>query len=163
MLGAAVLVVVRADRRAAHARDHPVDTLTAQQAITGAVDAVLDIVEAAGLQSPAGAYSFRSCNTAGGPPYRVVVNLNFTVPQGNPPGYLKSVASTMNELGWSDAATPAPHFGHKLTAAGLTSTFFRTRERTDLATMTVDGECRVVDVERPTAWVDVTARLRAAN
>lgn len=163
MLGVAVLVVLRADRRAAQARDQPSDPLHPEQATVEAVDAVLDIVGAADLRAPAGAYSLQSCSTAGGAPYRVVVNLTFAVPQGNPPGYLNEVAFAMRESGWSDAATAAPHFGHKLTADGLTSTFYRNGERTDLATMTVDGECRVIDVERPTAWVDLTARLRAAN
>lgn len=163
MLGVAVLVVVHEDRQAVHARDHPADPITDEQASTSTVRAVLDIANAADLQAPAGAYSLRSCNTTDGPPYRVVVNMTFLVPQGNPPRYLNGVAVTMHELGWTEAATPAPHFGHKLVKDGLTSTFFRNGERTDLATMTVDGECRVVVAEGGTEWIDLTARLRAVR
>lgn len=163
VLGVAVLVVGRAERAALRAREHPADPLTAQQATAQAVTAAVDIAAAADLQDPAGAYSVRSCTTGDGPPYRAVVNMTFLVPQGNPPRYLADVADVMTDLGWTTAATSAPHFGHKLVHDGLTATFFRNAERTDLATMTVDGACRVVDTEQPRDWVDVTARLRAAG
>ena len=166
MLGVAVLVVTRAEHRAALAREQPADPLSEERASAITVDAVVDIVGLADLDEPSGAYSLRSCSTATDPPYRVVVNMTFAVPQGNPPRYLAGIASAMTEIGWTSAATPAPHFGHKLTRAGLTATFFRNPERTDLATMTVDGECRVLAPEHrapDVAWVDVTERLRAAR
>lgn len=163
MLGVAVLVVGHAERAALRAAQRPADPLTAEQVTAQAVDAVVDIAAAADLQRPTGAYAMRSCTSAVDPPYRAVVNMTFAVPQGNPPRYLAGVAEAMTGLGWTRAATPAPHFGHKLVRDGLTATFFRNTERTDLATMTVDGECRVVEAEQRREWVDVTARLRAAR
>jgi hypothetical protein len=159
----AVLLVGYAERRASIDRDRPADPLTEEQAVGTAVDAAVAIVERAGLRDATGAYSVQSC-TAEDSPYRVVVNMTFTVPQGNPPGYLDDVADAMTTLGWVDAATSAPHFGHKLVHDGSVSTFYRNTERVDLATMTVDGECRVVSTaRRSAAWVDITERLRAAG
>jgi hypothetical protein len=156
-----VLVVIRAENRAVHARDHPDVPLTEEQATADTVDAAVAIVAVARLADPAGAYAFRPCSTSDGPPYRVVVQLTFTVPQGNPPAYLDGVAADMIGAGWREAPTDAPHFGHKLTGSGLTATFFRNTERTDLATMTVDGECRVVTDHRRDGWIDLTGRLRS--
>lgn len=160
----AVLLVGYAEQRADIARDRPADPLTAEQAIAAAVDAVVAITARAGLRDAAGAYSLQSCTSTTDSPYRVVVNMTFSVPQGNPPGYLDDVADAMAPLGWVDAATSAPYFGQKLVHDGSVSTFYRNTERTDLATMTVDGECRVVTTARPSAaWVDITERLRAGR
>jgi len=130
---------MRGERRALEARQFAGDPLTAEQAGASAVDAVTGIVATAHLQAPAGAFSFRSCTNATDPPYRAVVNVTFTVPQGNPPRYLKDVADAMTRSGWTEAAGRAPHFGYVLVRAGTTATFYRNGERTDLATMTVDG------------------------
>jgi hypothetical protein len=164
-LGIAVLVVTHADAEADYARDHPVDPLTDDQASTQVVDAIIDIVRAAELQDPAGGYAFRSCKNAHDPPYQVVVDMNFTLPQGDSVSYLDGVAKTMVSLGWMDAAAPGEHFGRKSTRAGLTSVVNRNPERLDLATMRVYGECRVMTDHRADdpVWTELTDRLRQGS
>lgn len=143
-------------------RDHPADPLGDGRASAQVVDAVVDVVRAAGLRDPAGGYAFRSCKNADDPPYQVVVDLNFAVPQGNSVSYLDDVASAMGLLGWTDTQLTTEHFGRKLTKAGLTAVVQRNPERTDLATMRVYGECRVVTdhhADDP-VWTELTTRLR---
>jgi hypothetical protein len=161
-LGVVVLMVNHSQSRAGDARAHPANPLTDERASAEVVDATLELTDAAGLRDPAGGYAFRSCNTADGPPYQATVQMTFSVPQGNSIGYLDGVASTMVGLGWTNAAR-AEHFGRKLTRAGLTAVFYRNTERTDVATMGVTGECRVVSDHRADdpAWIELTDRLRA--
>jgi S1-C subfamily serine protease len=161
-LGVVVLVVSHSQSRAADARDHPANPLTDERASAEVIDAALELTAAAGLRDPAGGYAFRSCNSAEGPPYQATIQMTFAVPQGNSTGYLNDVASSMIGLGWTNAESRAEHFGRKLTRAGLTAVFYRNTERTDVATMRVTGECRVVSDHRADdpAWIELTDRLR---
>ncbi|WP_319452307.1 MULTISPECIES: hypothetical protein [unclassified Mycobacterium] len=162
-LGVVVLVVNHSRSRATDARAHPANPLTDERASAEVIDAVLELTDAAGLRNPAGGYAFRSCNTADGPPYQATFQMTFTVPQGNSVSYLDGVASAMVGLGWTNVDSHAEHFGRKLTRAGLTAVFYRNTERTDVATMGVTGECRVVSDHRADdpAWIELTDRLRA--
>jgi hypothetical protein len=162
MLGVVVLAVNHSMSRAIEARDRPANPLTDAQAAAQVVDAAVEVTRTARLRGPAGGYAFRSCRNANDPPYRATVHLTFSVPQGNPVDYLNGVATSMIGLGWKDADARAEHFGRKLTRTGLTAEFYRNPERTDIATMRVDGECRVVTDHRADdpAWVEVTDRLR---
>jgi hypothetical protein len=164
-LGVVVLMVNHSQSRVAAARDHPANPLTDERASAEVIDAALELTDAAGLRDPAGGYAFRSCNTSDGPPYRATVQMTFTVPRGNSIDYLNGVASAMVGLGWANADARAEHFGRKLTRAGLTAVFYRNTERTDVATMGVTGECRVIGDHRADdpAWIELTDRLRAAK
>jgi hypothetical protein len=126
---------------------------------------VVEIVAAARLGDPAGGYAYRSCKNADDPPYQVIADMTFTVPQHNSATYLDDVATAMIGVGWTDAATQSEHFGRKLTRAGLVSEFHRNPERFDLATMRVYGECRVITDHRADdpVWTELTARLRQGS
>lgn len=165
ILGAVALVVNHARNQAALAYDHPADPLTDEQASAQVVEAAFDVTRAAQLRDPAGGYAFHSCTDATDPPYRATVDMTFALPQGNSVGYLNDVASAMTELGWTEAASPAEHFGRKLTRAGVTTVFYRNPERLDVATMRIYGECRVVTDHRADdpAWTELTDRLRQAK
>ena len=165
ILGIVVLVVTHTAARAGYLRDHPADPLTDDQASAQVVDAVVDVVKTTGLRDAAGGYAFRSCKNADDPPYQVTVNMTFTLPQGNSVAYLNGVATAMSGLGWTDTGSPSEHFGRKLTRAGLTAVFHRNPERSDLATMQVSGECRVMTdhhADDP-VWTELTARLRQVS
>lgn len=161
-LGVAVLAVNYSRTRATEALDHPPNALTDARAADEVIGAVLEIVKAAGVLDPAGGYAFTSCKNADEQPYRATVHVTFTVPQGNSVAYLGGVQAAMMGLGWTNANTRAEHFGWKLTRSGLTAEFYRNPERTDLATMRVSGECRVVSDHRADdpAWTELTDRLR---
>jgi hypothetical protein len=68
----------------------------------------------------------------------------------------------MSGDGWSEATTPAEHFGHKLTRDGLVAVVHRNPERADLATMRIYGECRVMSERRhdDPVCTELTDRLR---
>lgn len=162
VLGALVLWVVHSAATSAYLRDHPADPLSDEGATAEVVDAIVDVVRAARLHEPAGGYAFRSCKNVDDPPYQVVVDMNFAVPQGNSVSYLEDVATAMGQLGWTDTQLTTEHFGRKMTRAGLTAVFQRNPERTDLATMRVYGPCRVVTdhhADDP-VWTELTTRLR---
>jgi hypothetical protein len=157
-LGAAVVAVN-------HSRSQPTqvaDPLSDERASAEVVDAAVEITRRAGLRDPAGGYAFRSCNNAHDPPFQATVHMTFSLPQGNSVGYLTDVGSAMADLGWTEAATAAEHFGSKLTRSGMTAVFYRNPERTDLATMRIYGECRVMAQYRndDPAWTELTDRLR---
>lgn len=139
--------------------------MTELQATSQVVDAAVRIVRDADLRSTAGGTALMSCENAVDPPYRATVHMTFVLPQGNSVAYLANVAAAMTAGGWAEAATPAEHFGHSLTRDGLHATFYRNPENTDLATMRLTGECRVVAEHRDTAavWTEVTDRLRRAG
>jgi hypothetical protein len=138
------------------------DPLSDERASAQVVEAAVEITRRAELRDPAGGYAFRSCNNAHDPPYQAVVHMTFLLPQGNSVGYLSGVGAAMTALGWTEAATPAEHFGRKLTRSGVTAVFYRNPERTDLATMRIYGECRVVTDHRndDPMWTELTDRLR---
>jgi hypothetical protein len=161
-LGVVVLVVNHSRSVAAPARDQPDEPLSDERAAAQVVDAVLEVVKSTAVRDPAGGYAFISCKNSGDPPYRAAVHLTFTVPRGNSVAYLNGIAAAMTGLGWADADAHAQHFGRKLTRAGLTAEFYRNPERTDLATMRIDSECRVVTdhhADDP-EWTELTDRLR---
>lgn len=160
-LGAVAVTVNHSRTQAAIAHDHPADPLTDEQASAEVIEAAIEVTKVAGLRDPAGGYAFRSCKNASDPPYQVTVNMTFAL-RGNSVGHLDDIASAMTDASWTDAATPAEHFGRKLTRAGVTSVFYRNPERVDVATMRIYGQCRVMTDHRAddAAWIELTDRLR---
>jgi predicted RNA binding protein YcfA (HicA-like mRNA interferase family) len=162
VLGVAVMVMNHERARAVEAREHPVDTLDDGAAAALVVSAAVDVVAAAGLRQPAGGYAFLSCTNSSDPPYQVAAYLTSVLPQVNSVGYFDDVASALRADGWSETGTSGEHFDTKLTKSGVTTVVYRNSERTDLATIRIYGECRVMTEHRndDPVWTELTARLR---
>lgn len=140
----------------------PVEPVSDRVATAQVVDATVEVIRAAGLRDPAGATALLSCTNADEPPYQAAVDMTFQLPQSNSVGYLRDVADAMADSGWLESPVTGEHFGHVLTRGGVTACVHRNTERTDLATMRLQGECRVTSDHRADAsmWADVTGRLR---
>jgi hypothetical protein len=148
---------LRAD--AVHAAAEP---MTDAQATAQVVAAAKQIVRVARLQDATGGYAFMSCKDDNDPPYQAAIYLNFRLPQSDSVSYLRDVATAMVAQGWVKAASTAENFGQKLTRDGVTVIFYRSDNRTDLATMRLYGECRNMADHRNDnpVWTEVSDQLR---
>lgn len=137
--------------------DRPAAALRDDEAATQVLTAGRRVVAAAQLQQPAGGYSFMSCSSADSPPYQVVLNMHFVVPQRNPTQYLDQVAADLITDGWVMAATEAEHFGVKLTTAELTAVLEREPSEPQSATIRLYGACRVMGdhSDDDPVWTDI--------
>ena len=138
-------------------QDTSAAAMSDDDAVAQVVSAARQIVSAAGLQQPAGGYSFQSCATADEPPYQATVYATFAVPQGDPARYVKAAADAMAADGWTRSPVAGERFGQKLSRDGVTALINRDDSGAGVATLRLYGECRNWESHRDDdpVWTEV--------
>lgn len=165
LLGGAFVAVDRLHTTPSDAVDHPANPVTDDQSRAQVVEAALQIVTLARLQTASAGYTLMSCKNRDEPPYQGAIYLTFTLPAGaRPDAFFPSTAATLAAHGWARGLSPNDHaFGESLTKDPATAIIYLQSEEPSLGVLRVYGQCRNMNDHRSdsTAWVDVTDRLKA--
>jgi hypothetical protein len=122
---------------------HP---MTDEQTRSQVVEPASEIAQIAHLPYVYGSFDFGRCAEGGPPfppPYRGVVDMNFTLPAGHQANaYLDQVAATMVAHGWTDGPSPGLNpVGRAIHEGGVTAAM-TADQQTGFGRVQLLGECR---------------------
>ncbi|WP_231987499.1 hypothetical protein [Mycobacterium sp. E2238] len=153
--------------------DHPANPLSDQQTRDQVIEPAKQIAQYAQLQDPAGRFDYSSCNDQGDPPYRGVVSMSFTLPNGQTDGppstadpntSFQRIAATMVAHGWNDGPPPDWHsYGRVLNKDGVVAVMTQD-PASGRGKLQLYGECRNMTNHRldgPDAGFRIDDQLRS--
>ena len=164
LLSGAIVLMDRLHTTPSDVLDHPANPVTDDQSEAQAVESARQIVTLTGLRTASAGYTWMSCKDRDDPPYQGAIYLTFALPAGaRPEAYFPALAATLATQGWTEGLPPNDHaFARSLTKDAVTAIVYWQIEAPSLGVLRVYGQCRNMNDHRtePTAWMDVTDRLK---